>query len=259
MISDTSMTILTISTVITILFPIVIAVVWIVKTKAYVYPLFIGALIFVVFALILESSMHTVILSTIPILNDNIVLYVLYACLAAGFFEEGGRWIAFRYLIKNKDKKNAVTFGIGHGGMEMLLVVGMTLFSTLLFAWTCNSLGLEGMLAESQDAGLETMIMDTVASIEAYGIFDAVLSLIERASAMVLHVSCSVLVFNSVLKKDINYLGYSFGLHALVNVPAALFQKGVLTELWLTELFIIGFTVLAAVFAYKTYKKMGCE
>lgn len=255
MISNTSMTILTLSTIITNLLPIVVAIIWIVKTKAHIFPLFIGALIFIVFAVILESSMHSVILTTIPVINNNVILYVLYACLAAGLFEEGGRWLAFRFLIKGKDKKNAVTFGIGHGGIEMILIVGLTLLSTLFFAYTYNKLGLEGMLAGSNDAELSNMIVETVASIENYGISNMLLSLIERVAALVLHISCSIFVFYSVHEKSLNYLGYAFGLHALANVPAALYQKSVLTNLYVVEGLLIIVVIFTVILAYKTYKK----
>ncbi len=260
MIEQAQITLLTIASAVTILLPIIIAIIWIIKSKSYVYPLFIGALIFLVFALVLESTMHTIVFSVFPFVGNNTFLYIIYGCLAASIFEEGGRYIAFRYLMKNTyDKKCAVTFGIGHGGFEMITVVGMTMISTLMFALTYNSLGLDGMLAGSNDPELYNMITEMVASINTYDVQAVILSVLERVSAIMIHVSCSIFVFKSVQRKDLRSLGIAFGLHALMNIPAGLYQRQVINNLWIVEIFILIFACIGSYFAYTTYKKMDCE
>ena len=152
-----------------------------------------------VFALVLESWLHSIIFNVLPFIFNNPILYIFYGCLAAAIFEEGGRYLAFKYIMKNvHDKKNAVTYGIGHGGFEMITVVGMTLLSTLMFAFTLNSLGVEGMLDGVNDIQILQMVNDMIASIDAYTVKDVLLSIIERISALILHVSCSVFVFKAV-------------------------------------------------------------
>ena len=159
--------------------------------------------------------------------------------------------------MKNShDKKSAITYGIGHGGIEMFLVVGLTLLSTLLFAYSYNTLGLEGMMGTSTDTSLEAMIVDTIISINSYTVSNAVLSIVERLIAIGLHVACSILVFASVRKNDYSHLGYAFGFHALANVPAALYQRGVITNLVVVEGIILVIAIICSYFAYKTYKTM---
>ena len=71
------------------LLPIVLCIIWHKKTKSKVYPVFIGAATFVVFALILEQILHTVVLkSTGTAITGNIWLYALYGGFAAGIFED---------------------------------------------------------------------------------------------------------------------------------------------------------------------------
>lgn len=256
MISQSTVILLGISSLLTILIPILLAVFWILKTKSYVYPLFIGVLIYFIFVMILESSMHAVVFETFPAFSSNLFLYMIYGCLAASFFEEGGRWIAFKYLIKSTNKKNAVTYGIGHAGIEMILVVGMSLLSTYVFAQGLNVLGIEGMMGQSVDASTHQMIVEMTESIQLYGMDDFILTLVERISTLVLHVSCSILVYYSIKENHAKFLGYAIGLHAIMNVPAVLAQKGILTNLFVVESIFVMIAIVIAYIGYQTYKKL---
>lgn len=260
MIEQSQIILLAISTTITILLPIIGAIIWILKTKLYVYPLFIGVFGFFLFALILESAMHSIVFSIFPIISNSTILYIIYGCLAAAFFEEGGRYVVFRYLMKNShDKRNAVTLGIGYGGFEIISVVGMTLISTLMFAISYNSLGIEGMMGTSNDIELYNMIIEMVISIEAYQVRDVVLSVLERICALFFHISCSVFVFNSVYKNDLNYLGVAFIFHIIMNIPSALYQRQVITDLWIIEVMLLIISSVCSYYAYRIYKRMDCE
>lgn len=67
-------------------------------------------------------------------------LYVLYGALAAGIFEEIPRY----YVLKIMDKKkslgtyDALQYGLGHGGFEMTILVGLTGISH--FSWKERSM-----------------------------------------------------------------------------------------------------------------------
>ena len=47
----------------------------------------VGALVFVVFALLLEGGLHALVFAAIPNLPSQPMLYTIYAALAAGVFE----------------------------------------------------------------------------------------------------------------------------------------------------------------------------
>jgi uncharacterized membrane protein YhfC len=48
-------------------------------------------------------------------------LYAVLGALLAGLFEETGRFIAFKFLLKKRtDRKTAISYGIGHGGFEAI-------------------------------------------------------------------------------------------------------------------------------------------
>jgi Predicted membrane protein len=104
-----------------------------------------GIGIFIVFALILEQIMHYIVLSpsadgTIELLSAAPWLYVLYGIFAAGIFEETGRLLAFLITKRHyKDIDSAVSYGIGHGGIEAVAVVGLGMLNGIVLAVLINS------------------------------------------------------------------------------------------------------------------------
>ena len=70
---------------------------------------------------------------------------------------------------------------------------------------------------------------------------------------MTLHISLSVVVFRAVRQRKAGYLGLAVALHALFDVPAALFQCGVLHNTWLVEALLLVLCLGCAAYAKKQY------
>src|SRR5699024_7905221 len=85
-------------------------------------PMLVGAWIFFVFAQVLEAILHQVVFFVDIFTTNwlqNPLVYAIYASLAAGVFEEIGRFIGFRFLLKKfRSWKDGIAYGIGHGGIE---------------------------------------------------------------------------------------------------------------------------------------------
>ena len=76
--------------------------------KADIYPFFAGCTVMLLFAFILESGAHNIVLSSPAgsAIRGNIWLYALYGGLMAGLFEETGRYLAFSFALKKYRAKN---------------------------------------------------------------------------------------------------------------------------------------------------------
>ena len=110
--------------------PLVLIIVWKLRTRKSLIPVFIGAGIFFVFAYVLEAIPHTFFLRiNSPVstfLTGNPWAYALYGGIMAALFEETGRYIAFRIFLKNHaERETAVSYGLGHGGIECIIVLGL--------------------------------------------------------------------------------------------------------------------------------------
>src|SRR5699024_12008722 len=104
--------------------------------------MFVGDGIVFVFAPVLQAILHQVVFF-VDILTtkclQNPIVYVNYASLAAGVFEDIGRFIGFRFLLKKfRSWKDGIAYGIGHGGIESMLVVGMIASSNIVLAFLIN-------------------------------------------------------------------------------------------------------------------------
>ncbi|MBD5383577.1 MAG: YhfC family intramembrane metalloprotease, partial [Ruminococcaceae bacterium] len=131
-----------------LIIPIAAAVVFKLKNRETWLPsVFIGAGTFFVFALILEQLLHAVMR---PIVQGNVLLTCVYGALAAGIFEETGRFVAYKTLMKKRyATKNAVYMGIGHGGCEAIVLVGINFISYAFIALAVNVLGVEQFIQMS--------------------------------------------------------------------------------------------------------------
>ena len=199
------------------------------KTKVSIVPFLVGAATFFVFAVVFEGLAHAVFLmlwqASADFLNSNYFAYALYGSFMAGIFEETGRYIAFKLTGKKYgEPKDAVAYGIGHGGFECMYVLGIGVASYIVMALLVN-LGMGEMLF----AGMgETDISAMVTVLESIGtttpglVFAAVA---ERISAMTIHVCNSVIVYNGVKNKKISRLFIAVGLHGAFNMIALMVNK----------------------------------
>ena len=248
MIPDTSLAILGLTAFFCSLSPIILLILWTRKTKRSMKPFFVGAAVFIIFTLILEGSLHAVILQ--GRLSDHVIFYVLYSCLITALIEEGGRYIAFRFVLKNETKEDAITYGIGHGGIEMMLLVGISLLSLFMFGITFNSVGMENMLTGSNEIQKQA-IYEMVQALQNYGFAESLLCIIERSSVLLLHLSCSVLVLKGVRTDKMYYLSAAFVFHVFINLPSALMQKQVISNVWFAEGMVLVVALVSVYFAYK--------
>lgn len=245
--------------ILAILVPIAALIIFKLKNKdVKLRYFFIGAATFVVFALILEQILHYFMLSTIQ--NSGVVFYTLYGALCAGIFEETGRFLAFKLFCKNEnDPRASIMYGLGHGGVEAVVLVGITLISYAVTAMTVNALGTEalfGALPDEQRWAAEAQI----AALTDYDMVSTLVSLAERILAIILHTALSIIVFASIKMKGKLWLyPAAIVLHALFDVPAALYQRGVITGIAVTELLLLAADIVLVLVTVKIYKAMKAE
>lgn len=209
-----------ISLVISIGLPIVLCIIVCRKTKARISSFFIGAATFVLFAMILEQILHTVVLKAAgTALTGNIWLYALYGGLAAGIFEETGRYLAMKLCMKkNLNKQNAIMYGVGHGGIEAILLVGLTCISNLLIAVMINSGQIPTLLSISGvDDSTYQLAMAQMMALSTTPSWQFCMAGVERISAIIFHISASYLVYLAVSRKKLFYYLLAILAHFLLD------------------------------------------
>ena len=228
--------------------PVLLAL-WLVK-KYHVKPatILIGAGTFIVFALVLESLLHQVVLKGPhgPVILGNVWYYALYGGLAAGIFEETGRFLAMKFLLK-KEPSAAITgvgYGIGHGGAELLIVYAMAMISNIAFSVMINTGQADTLLATVPAEGL-AQVQAQFDQLQTAGPASYLMGIWERVSALILQLSLSIMVWTAVRKggKWLWLFPAAILLHFVVDATAAVLVKTVSMPVTETLLFCMAVAV----------------
>ena len=234
---------------------------WLVKKhNASLRTILIGAATFIVFALVLESIVHNIVLKGPhgAAIQGNMLYYALYGGLMAGLFEETGRFLSMKYLLKKEPTtvKPALAYGIGHGGVEMIILFGFTMISLLTMAVMVKSGQTETLLGQAP-AEAQEQIRATISQLTDSGVGDWLMGLWERISALLLHLSLSVLVWAAVRKggKWLWLFPAAILLHALVDGLAVVLSKS--ASIPATEAIIFAMAIAIAGLAYMVARKIS--
>ncbi len=145
--------------------------------------------------------------------------------LTAGLCEETARYVAYRWALRDlRAWREALMFGVGHGGIEAMVLVGLVVGATLL-----NMAALKG--ADLETWGLPAgQVAQLQWQLDAYWGQEwgtPLLAAVERLFAMMFHTGMAVLVLQAVGKRRKRYWVLGIGLHAAVNALALItVQRG---------------------------------
>ena len=212
---------------------------------------------FIIFALVLEALVHRIVIGRF-IQTSDLVLYIIYAVCMAGIFEESARFIAFKILKRKYEGiGTALSYGIGHGGIEAILLAGLGMISSIITSITINTGNIESITGSLQGDTLAAANYQLQALITtAPYIF--LISGFERLFAITVHISLSVVVFYSVYGKNKLWLyPLAILLHAIVDIPAMIFQTGGIKSIFVVEGIVCLFAVCLVFFAKYLHGKLS--
>ena len=160
----------------------------------------------------------------------NVWAFALYGGLMAGLFEETGRFVAMKWLLR-KEPGSTLTgagYGIGHGGMEMLMLFGVSMIANLVLSAIINS-GQEAVLLGSAPAESAEQVKAQLAGLETLTPGTIVIGLWERLSALIAQLGLSLLVWSAVRRggKWLWLYPAAIMLHALIDAIAVVLSKSV--------------------------------
>ena len=208
-VSNSSIAAMCVTLFISLILPVVALIVYAVKNRkqGVASAWFLGAAGF----FLMQVVIRVPILSTLSLMpgfvsfvENHYVLYALMLGLTAALFEVVGRFACAKILIKNLTYTKGFAAGLGHGGIEAMVLIGMTYVSNLLYVAMINTGAIEGVIAQTEVMGVEV-------SSEVYALVDALvnspaylylLAGYERILAMIGHVAMTLVVFYFMSKKQ---------------------------------------------------------
>lgn len=254
-----------------ILVPLALALVWKFTKKEAFTTVLLGAASFIVFVFILEKPIQNVLLfptamglKDTPVslfFNAHPVLLSFMAGLFPGLFEETGRLVLFKTLLRKRtQRETSISYGIGHGGIEVMLILGLSYVNYIAYALMINT-GAFGQLVDqiaAQAPEQLSQVPEIVALLTNFSVGDLGINLVERIFAVMFHIGASVLVFYACKDKKKFWL-YPLAvlIHTLMDGFVALNLFGVISvSPWMLEVYVGIVGVLTFFGAYfLLYKK----
>jgi len=216
----------------------------------------VGAGTFYLFSAVLESLLHAYVLKgnavTVNWLSLHPYGYALYACLAAGLFEETGRYLAMRFLVKDTGSAGTpVAYGLGHGGIEAVLIGSLGLLQVLALAVSL-SMGHEAELSATLGpqglARLQAFLQNLPHNV-------LTMAALERLSALVFHIGISFVVWRAVKERQLMWVVLAVVLHAALDFPVGLSQVGEISHAAVMTWILAVGGALAATLLYGLLRK----
>jgi uncharacterized membrane protein YhfC len=173
-------------------------------------------------------------LQSVSLLMNAIILGLL-----AGVFEETARYILFKGILKNiKSWKEGILVGLGHGGMEAILlgIAAAAGFVTMMGYRNIDLSTVPSIPAEQLE-----LAKQQVAAYWSAPWYIALIGFVERIFAICLHVSLSVMVLYAVAYRKPIWFWLALLWHAFVDAVAvyAVQQIGILAVEGILAVFAI--------------------
>lgn len=250
MVAVSTLIVMVLNLILGILIPVVLYVIIRKKFRGSRIAFFTGCGIMFIFAFVLESIVHSIVLggSLGNAITGNLLLYALYGGIMAGIFEETGRFVAFRFLLKKYEGQDgtALVYGAGHGGFEAFYLLFFSGINNLFLGIALNS-GNGAALTAGLSGDALLQVEAAISQIQTISWFVFLLSPIERMAAVLLQLSLSVVVWYAVKEKRISFFGLAVFLHFLVDTVAVI-VSGMLSSLGTSGMVLTEIVVWAMAF-----------
>ncbi len=229
--------------------------------KASLVPVVAGVTVYLVAVIGFESILHQfIIYGENPVahfVNSNKWMYVLYIGLCAAIFEQAGRWLAFKFMLrKYTPDDTALTYGIGHAAAQTIMPIGIGLAITTAMLISVKSTGYEeylAMIGEEQAATFNEMLN----SYTSAGTYSYLCTALEMLMVLVVQVGLSVLVYKSVRRENSTYLLFvAAALQLVFTSVGALSVAGIVENIVIVEICCMIVAIVIALYAYYEYSKV---
>lgn len=216
------------------------------KKRAFI-PVLVGAAVFVVFQLIIRIPLIQF-LAPMDWWADMVQrpwLFGIFLGLTAGLFEEFGRYIGYRSLLRGRSRWiDGFAFGVGHGGIEAMVLVGYANINNLVLSQMINS-GQTEQISALLPPGTAEQI---VAQLTTTQPFDLFLGGFERICAFTIQIALSILVLMAVRKRRLWLVWLAVFAHMLIDAPVVILPEVFGASIYGIEIFVAAVAVLSLVF-----------
>lgn len=208
MVSTATMTAVIITFCVSTILPIGIFLIYgfINKGKGTWSAWFLGAAGFFVMQIVIRTSLLNLFAtgqSAMDFASQHYVLYCFLMAFTAALSEVIGRYAVAKLMRKNLTCERGIAAGLGHGGIEAIIIIGMTYLNNLVYISLINSGSFDTVVEQTAALGVDTSPLLAVKnSLLHTGPSLFLMAGYERILTMILHVALSLTVCYYVSRRE---------------------------------------------------------
>jgi uncharacterized membrane protein YhfC len=184
----------------------------------------------------------------------SVITYALIGGLSAGAWEETSRYVMYRWWVKDaRSWKEGVQLGVGHGGIEAIILGVMVLFTFVQLA-VLRTVDISTLVSADQ---LE-LARQQINSYWSAPWTLTLLGAVERAFTIPFHIASSILVLQVFTRSQVRWFWFALLYHTFVDAVIA----GILRNQWMPYEwgpyaieFMIGLSAVFSLWIIFTLKK----
>lgn len=197
--------------------------------------------------------------------ENNGFLFAFTLAFTAGLFELAGRFVVANLMSKNLTYQRSLAAGMGHGGIEAMLLIGVTYLNNVLYILMINNGTFDAVATQAAQAGvdvsallqLKDQLISTSPVLFLLGGF-------ERILAMTAHAAMSLIVCYGVhTGKPLKGALICLGIHTMIDLTAGismLIGKGLSqTAAYLIIYTVLTVTAIASVLVIRNIRRRWSE
>ena len=235
-VSNQTLVMLGIGAVIFLVVPIIISIIWKKKKNEPFTTVIIGAAAFLLFVTIEKVIQSFFIMDSTPMgafINARPVLWAFTVGFFPGLFEETGRLVAFKTLLKKRQQREtSISYGLGHGGVaEVSVIMTYTMISYIAYAALINSGEIATVLEQVRELAPNQLsqIEDLIKQLTEFSAMSLVTMIIERVFAVMFHVGASIMAFYACKDKKFWLYPLAILIHTLIDMYGGLMLANVIS------------------------------
>ena len=156
--------------------------------------------------------------------QNHLFAYAFSLAFTAGLFELAGRFAVAKLMHKRLTLRRSLAAGLGHGGIESMVLIGITYINNLAYIAMINTGTFDTTLAQAAAMGVDVTQLELIRQqllTASPGLF--LLAGFERILAMTGHTAMSLLVCYGVAHgKTVICTLLCLGIHTLMDLTAGL-------------------------------------
>ncbi len=244
--------------------PLLLCVIFKKRFKAHIKPFLLGIVSYLALSFCLVNIINGLLGSLINSSEFSptfVFVYSLCTQIVAAIIAQGGKFYTIR-ILKNDPKEDkfamkgdAMEFGIGYGGAECVMTLGITMLSYMMYAGIFLSGSADAVYAtlSGEDLVYTQQVFDFLMN---NGSENLIAIILQGIAMLAFHLGSSMLVHRAVYGvNDKVYLTLSIIFHVIMLVPSCIVSAGFITNIWFETITTLVFGAAVLYYAFDKIKE----